>query len=184
MWPKCWWSHKSLQRTWSSEERVGQSSMCPARAPWWLYKTTPRIALRKVLWTNWRGWWYTVFRMILTNKALELGPHNIRVNAVNPTVALTAMGTIAWSDPKKSAPMLAKIPVWQTNALLIFSLADLPNPEKSRKQSCTCWVTEHRWSTEHYCLSMEVSWPVEIVIVHFDWNDNPDECMCCRVVDL
>jgi NAD(P)-dependent dehydrogenase (short-subunit alcohol dehydrogenase family) len=42
--------------------------------------------------------------------ALELGPHNIRVNAVNPTVTLTPMGEMAWSDPAKSGPMLARIP--------------------------------------------------------------------------
>jgi len=43
--------------------------------------------------------------------ALELGPHQIRVNAVNPTVTLTPMGEMAWGDPAKSAPMLAKIPL-------------------------------------------------------------------------
>ncbi len=43
--------------------------------------------------------------------ALELGPHNIRVNAVNPTVTLTPMGEMAWSDPAKSGPMLARIPL-------------------------------------------------------------------------
>lgn len=43
--------------------------------------------------------------------ALELGPHNIRVNAVNPTVTLTPMGEMAWGDLAKSAPMLAKIPL-------------------------------------------------------------------------
>lgn len=43
--------------------------------------------------------------------ALELGPHNIRVNAVNPTVTLTPMGEMAWGDPAKSGPMLAKIPL-------------------------------------------------------------------------
>ena len=43
--------------------------------------------------------------------ALELGPHGIRVNAVNPTVTLTPMGEMAWGDPKKSGPMLAKIPL-------------------------------------------------------------------------
>lgn len=43
--------------------------------------------------------------------ALELGPHNIRVNAVNPTVTLTPMGEMAWGDPAKSTPMLAKIPL-------------------------------------------------------------------------
>jgi NAD(P)-dependent dehydrogenase (short-subunit alcohol dehydrogenase family) len=43
--------------------------------------------------------------------ALELGPHDIRVNAVNPTVTLTPMGEMAWGDPIKSRPMLARIPI-------------------------------------------------------------------------
>ncbi|MBN1347210.1 MAG: glucose 1-dehydrogenase [Phycisphaerae bacterium] len=43
--------------------------------------------------------------------ALELGPHKIRVNAVNPTVVLTPMGERAWSDPAKSGPMLSRIPL-------------------------------------------------------------------------
>jgi L-xylulose reductase len=43
--------------------------------------------------------------------ALELGPYNIRVNAVNPTVILTPMGEKVWGDPVKGAPMLAKIPL-------------------------------------------------------------------------
>jgi len=43
--------------------------------------------------------------------ALELGPHQIRVNAVNPTVTLTPMAEMAWGDPAKSTPMLAKIPL-------------------------------------------------------------------------
>lgn len=43
--------------------------------------------------------------------ALELGPHGIRVNAINPTVTLTPMGEMAWSDPTRRAAMLAKIPL-------------------------------------------------------------------------
>ncbi|MCK4724795.1 MAG: glucose 1-dehydrogenase, partial [Anaerolineales bacterium] len=43
--------------------------------------------------------------------ALELGPHQIRVNSVNPTVTLTPMGEMAWSNPKKSGPMLDRIPL-------------------------------------------------------------------------
>jgi NAD(P)-dependent dehydrogenase (short-subunit alcohol dehydrogenase family) len=43
--------------------------------------------------------------------ALELGPHNIRVNSVHPTVTLTPMGEMAWSDPAKSGPVLARIPL-------------------------------------------------------------------------
>ena len=43
--------------------------------------------------------------------AVELGPHGIRVNSVNPTVTLTPMGALAWSDPAKSGPVLARIPL-------------------------------------------------------------------------
>nr|CAH0111916.1 unnamed protein product [Daphnia galeata] len=43
--------------------------------------------------------------------ALELGQHKIRVNCVNPTVVLTEMGKLGWSDPLKSGPMLAGIPL-------------------------------------------------------------------------
>ena len=42
--------------------------------------------------------------------ALELGPKGIRVNAVSPTVVMTQMGKLAWSDPQKSGPVLARIP--------------------------------------------------------------------------
>jgi L-xylulose reductase len=43
--------------------------------------------------------------------AMELGPHGIRVNAVNPTVTLTPMAVKAWSDPVKSAGMMGRIPL-------------------------------------------------------------------------
>ncbi len=43
--------------------------------------------------------------------ALELGPHGIRVNAINPTVVMTPMGKRAWADPAKGGPMLARIPL-------------------------------------------------------------------------
>jgi NAD(P)-dependent dehydrogenase (short-subunit alcohol dehydrogenase family) len=43
--------------------------------------------------------------------AVELGPQGIRANAVNPTVTMTAMGVLAWSDPAKSGPMLKRIPL-------------------------------------------------------------------------
>lgn len=66
--------------------------------------------------------------------ALELGAHQIRVNAVNPTVTLTPMGAMAWGDPVKSEPMLAKIPlgrfampshVAHTTAFLLCDLAEM-----------------------------------------------------------
>ncbi|XP_046736950.1 L-xylulose reductase-like [Diprion similis] len=43
--------------------------------------------------------------------ALELGPHNIRVNTINPTVVWTNMGHQAWNDPEKIAEMRKKIPL-------------------------------------------------------------------------
>jgi len=43
--------------------------------------------------------------------ALELGPHGIRVNAINPTIVLTPMGARVWGDPAKGGPMLARIPL-------------------------------------------------------------------------
>jgi NAD(P)-dependent dehydrogenase (short-subunit alcohol dehydrogenase family) len=43
--------------------------------------------------------------------ALELGPHGIRVNAVNPVVTLTPMAVKAWSDPAKAGAMQARIPL-------------------------------------------------------------------------
>ena len=43
--------------------------------------------------------------------AIELGPHNIRVNTVAPTVVLTPMGKQVWSDPKKADPVKKQIPL-------------------------------------------------------------------------
>jgi NAD(P)-dependent dehydrogenase (short-subunit alcohol dehydrogenase family) len=42
---------------------------------------------------------------------IELGPHGIRVNSVNPTVTLTPMAVQAWSDPAKREPALQGIPL-------------------------------------------------------------------------
>ncbi len=47
--------------------------------------------------------------------ANELGPHGIRTNAVAPVVTMTPMGKLAWSDPAKRAPMLARIPLGRFN---------------------------------------------------------------------
>lgn len=43
--------------------------------------------------------------------ALELGEHNIRVNAVNPTVVWTEMSRSYWSDEKRAKPLLNRIPL-------------------------------------------------------------------------
>jgi NAD(P)-dependent dehydrogenase (short-subunit alcohol dehydrogenase family) len=42
---------------------------------------------------------------------VELGPFGIRVNSVNPTVTLTPMAVLAWSDPVKRDPALQAIPL-------------------------------------------------------------------------
>lgn len=43
--------------------------------------------------------------------AVELGPHGIRVNSVNPVVTLTPMAEKAWADPAKADAMRARIPL-------------------------------------------------------------------------
>ncbi|KAF8770667.1 L-xylulose reductase-like [Argiope bruennichi] len=43
--------------------------------------------------------------------ALELGPFQIRVNSVNPTVVLTEMGIKAWGEENKAKATKAKIPL-------------------------------------------------------------------------
>ena len=49
--------------------------------------------------------------MMSKTMGFELGSKGIRVNTVNPTVVLTAMGKMAWSDPAKAGPMLSRIPL-------------------------------------------------------------------------
>ncbi|KAL6261422.1 hypothetical protein P5V15_006516 [Pogonomyrmex californicus] len=49
--------------------------------------------------------------MLSKTMALELGPYNIRVNTVGPTVVMTEMGKLGWSDPQKAQNMLSKIPL-------------------------------------------------------------------------
>jgi L-xylulose reductase len=41
----------------------------------------------------------------------ELGPYNVRINAVNPTVVWTEMGKRVWSDPEKQKTLRSKIPM-------------------------------------------------------------------------
>lgn len=61
---------------------------------------------------------------------LELGPHGIRVNSVNPTVTLTPMAVKAWSEPAKRDPALKAIPLGrfvepdEVAAPILFLLSD------------------------------------------------------------
>ncbi|XWN34321.1 MAG: SDR family oxidoreductase [Devosia sp.] len=62
--------------------------------------------------------------------AVELGPHGIRVNSVNPTVTLTPMAVKAWSDPEKAEPMMRRVPMGrfvqpeEVAAVVAFLLSD------------------------------------------------------------
>ena len=62
--------------------------------------------------------------------AVELGPHGIRVNSVNPVVTLTPMAVKAWSDQTKAAAMLSRIPLGRFVApeevanVILFLLSD------------------------------------------------------------
>uniref|UniRef100_A0A8D0L5G3 Dicarbonyl and L-xylulose reductase n=1 Tax=Sphenodon punctatus TaxID=8508 RepID=A0A8D0L5G3_SPHPU len=49
--------------------------------------------------------------MLTKTMALELGPHQIRVNSVNPTVVMTDMGRLNWTEPQKVAAMTSRIPL-------------------------------------------------------------------------
>ena len=49
--------------------------------------------------------------MLTAVMGLELGKYGIRVNSVHPTVVMTEMGKIGWSDPKKANKMLGGIPM-------------------------------------------------------------------------
>ena len=62
--------------------------------------------------------------------ALELGPHNIRVNSVNPTVIMTPMSAWYWARPEVEGPFLEAMPLgrWATEdeiaAPIVFLLSD------------------------------------------------------------
>ncbi|MBM2614508.1 SDR family oxidoreductase [Actinoplanes sp. LDG1-06] len=43
--------------------------------------------------------------------ALELGPHGIRVNSVNPTVVMTPMSAFYWGRPEIQEPFLSQMPL-------------------------------------------------------------------------
>uniref|UniRef100_A0A1E1XEQ6 Putative diacetyl reductase/l-xylulose reductase n=1 Tax=Amblyomma aureolatum TaxID=187763 RepID=A0A1E1XEQ6_9ACAR len=70
--------------------------------------------------------------MLTKVMALELGPYNIRVNSVNPTVTNTAMGAAVWEqEPGKAAAMKAKIPLGrfaetrEISDVVLFLLSDM-----------------------------------------------------------
>ncbi len=59
--------------------------------------------------------------------ALELGPHNIRVNGVHPTVVMTPMSAWYWGRPEIEEPFLNQMPLgrWATEAEIAAPIAFL-----------------------------------------------------------
>ncbi|KAL4220807.1 hypothetical protein ACF0H5_019075 [Mactra antiquata] len=49
--------------------------------------------------------------MVTKQYAIELGPHNIRVNSVNPTVVLTDMGREHWGDSQRGTKLIDATPL-------------------------------------------------------------------------
>ncbi|XP_051273140.1 L-xylulose reductase isoform X1 [Dicentrarchus labrax] len=71
--------------------------------------------------------------MLTKVMALELGPYQIRVNSVNPTVVMTEMGRLGWSEPEKAKTITSRIPLGRfaevedvVNSIL-FLLSDKSN---------------------------------------------------------
>lgn len=68
--------------------------------------------------------------MVTKISAKELGPFNVRVNSVNPTVVWTQMGRYHWEESNRRATMTAKIPLGRFVELdevigpIIFLLSD------------------------------------------------------------
>ena len=62
--------------------------------------------------------------------AMELGPHNVRVNGVHPTVVMTPMSAWYWGRPEIEKPFLDTMPLgrWATEdeiaAPIVFLLSD------------------------------------------------------------
>jgi len=59
--------------------------------------------------------------------ALELGPHDIRVNGVHPTVVMTEMSAFYWGRPDIGEPFLKQMPLgrWATEAEIAAPIAFL-----------------------------------------------------------
>ncbi|MEO0637174.1 MAG: SDR family oxidoreductase [Pseudomonadota bacterium] len=59
--------------------------------------------------------------------ALELGPHNIRVNSVHPTVVMTPMSAWYWGRPEIEKPFLETMPLgrWATEEEIAGPIAFL-----------------------------------------------------------
>ncbi len=59
--------------------------------------------------------------------ALELGPHDIRVNGVHPTVVMTEMSAFYWGRPEIGEPFLGQMPLgrWATEAEIAAPIAFL-----------------------------------------------------------
>ena len=72
--------------------------------------------------------------------ALELGPHGIRVNGVNPTVVMTEMSAFHWGRPEIEKPFLEQMPLgrWATEDEIAAPIVFLLGDGASMIRGCRC----------------------------------------------
>lgn len=92
----------------------------------WFFRVFSKFQRRSVCNWNIKESSSRTFLCFVTSKALFI--LQIRVNAVNPTVVMTDMGRLGWSDPAKAKPMLDQIPLGRFAGKILMPLRNWGRP--------------------------------------------------------